>query len=177
MKSGDYSMYKTALCHWVPRSLCNNTWCVTLVQAVPPFLNAWTEPKVMRWYEGRVSGRMFKRIWPSFLPFFYPSSFLNSLCLSFLLLSPPSSIPSYNHFFHSFCSSFSFALQQKKVSPQILFPCSLQDFRSAVAEAVGDEREPVLEEQRLGEILGVLPQVYTLHSSILTDLEERISNW
>lgn len=57
----------------------------------------------------------------------------------------------------------------------------MQDFRSAVTEeaaAVGDEEEePVLEEQRLGEILGVLPQVYTLHSSILTELEERISQW
>ncbi|XP_026203662.1 FYVE, RhoGEF and PH domain-containing protein 5 isoform X2 [Anabas testudineus] len=52
-----------------------------------------------------------------------------------------------------------------------------EDFRSAVAEAVGDEGEPVLEEQRLGEILGVLPQVYSLHSSILTELEERISQW
>ncbi|KAM6946862.1 FYVE, RhoGEF and PH domain-containing protein 5 isoform 1-T1 [Lycodopsis pacificus] len=53
-----------------------------------------------------------------------------------------------------------------------------QDFRSAVTEAaVGEEDEPVLEEQRLGEILGVLPQVYTLHSSILTELEERISQW
>ncbi|XP_068450505.1 FYVE, RhoGEF and PH domain-containing protein 5 isoform X1 [Clinocottus analis] len=53
-----------------------------------------------------------------------------------------------------------------------------QDFRSAVTEAaVGEEGEPVLEEQRLGEILGVLPQVYTLHSSILTELEERISQW
>ncbi|XP_074470010.1 FYVE, RhoGEF and PH domain-containing protein 5 isoform X1 [Sebastes fasciatus] len=56
-----------------------------------------------------------------------------------------------------------------------------EDFRSAVTEeaaAVGDEEEePVLEEQRLGEILGVLPQVYTLHSSILTELEERISQW
>ncbi|XP_067360612.1 FYVE, RhoGEF and PH domain-containing protein 5 isoform X2 [Channa argus] len=52
-----------------------------------------------------------------------------------------------------------------------------EDFRSAVAEAVGDEGEPVLDEQRLGEILGVLPQAYTLHSSILTELEERISQW
>lgn len=54
---------------------------------------------------------------------------------------------------------------------------SLQDFRSAVGEAAGEEGEPVLEEQRLGEILGVLPQVYSLHSSILTELEERISQW
>lgn len=53
----------------------------------------------------------------------------------------------------------------------------MQDFRSAVTEAEGEEGEPVLEEQRLGEIMGVLPQVYTLHSSILTELEERISQW
>ncbi|XP_023283690.1 FYVE, RhoGEF and PH domain-containing protein 5-like isoform X2 [Seriola lalandi dorsalis] len=52
-----------------------------------------------------------------------------------------------------------------------------EDFRSAVADAVGENGEPVLEDQRLGEILGVLPQVYTLHSSILTELEERISQW
>ncbi|KAK2862463.1 hypothetical protein Q5P01_001996 [Channa striata] len=52
-----------------------------------------------------------------------------------------------------------------------------EDFRSAVAKAVGDEGEPVLDEQRLGEILGLLPQVYTLHSSILTELDERISQW
>nr|XP_043880194.1 FYVE, RhoGEF and PH domain-containing protein 5 isoform X1 [Solea senegalensis] len=52
-----------------------------------------------------------------------------------------------------------------------------EDFRSAVAEAVGEDGEPVVEEQRLAEILGVLPQVYTLHSSILTELEERISQW
>ncbi|XP_040015001.1 FYVE, RhoGEF and PH domain-containing protein 5 [Xiphias gladius] len=52
-----------------------------------------------------------------------------------------------------------------------------EDFRSAVADAVGEEGEPALEEQRLGEILGVLPQVYSLHNSILTELEERISQW
>lgn len=52
-----------------------------------------------------------------------------------------------------------------------------EDFRSAVTEALDDEGEPVLEEQRLGEILGVLPQVFALHSSILTELEERISQW
>ncbi|XP_070699151.1 FYVE, RhoGEF and PH domain-containing protein 5 [Pempheris klunzingeri] len=50
-----------------------------------------------------------------------------------------------------------------------------EDFRSAVTDV--EEGEPVLDEQRLGEILGVLPQVYTLHSSILTELEERISQW
>ncbi|CAB1423406.1 unnamed protein product [Pleuronectes platessa] len=52
-----------------------------------------------------------------------------------------------------------------------------EDFRSEVAETVGEGGEPVLEEQRLGEILGVLPQVYTLHSSILSELEDRITQW
>ncbi|CAJ1051420.1 FYVE%2C RhoGEF and PH domain-containing protein 5 isoform X2 [Xyrichtys novacula] len=52
-----------------------------------------------------------------------------------------------------------------------------EDFRSAVTEAEGDDGEPVLEEQRLREILGVLPQVYTLHSDILSELEERVSQW
>ncbi|XP_076012706.1 FYVE, RhoGEF and PH domain-containing protein 5 isoform X2 [Genypterus blacodes] len=52
-----------------------------------------------------------------------------------------------------------------------------EDFRSTVAETADEEGVPVLEEERLGEILGVLPQVYSLHSSILTELEERISQW
>ncbi|KAM9409089.1 FYVE, RhoGEF and PH domain-containing protein 5 isoform 3-T3 [Pholidichthys leucotaenia] len=52
-----------------------------------------------------------------------------------------------------------------------------EDFRSAVTEAVDEEGALVLEEQRLGEILGVLPEVYTLHSSIFNELEERISQW
>lgn len=36
---------------------------------------------------------------------------------------------------------------------------------------------PVLAEQRLGEILGVLPEVYALHSNILNELEARIKQW
>ncbi|XP_061687278.1 FYVE, RhoGEF and PH domain-containing protein 5 isoform X2 [Syngnathoides biaculeatus] len=52
-----------------------------------------------------------------------------------------------------------------------------EDFRPAVAEAVGEDGGPVLEEQKLEEILGVLPQVLTLHSSILNELEERIDQW
>ncbi|KAM9859961.1 FYVE, RhoGEF and PH domain-containing protein 5 [Aulostomus maculatus] len=52
-----------------------------------------------------------------------------------------------------------------------------EDFKPAVGEALSEEGEPVLDEQRLGEILGVLPQVYTLHNSILTELEERITHW
>ncbi|XP_008283648.1 FYVE, RhoGEF and PH domain-containing protein 5 isoform X2 [Stegastes partitus] len=52
-----------------------------------------------------------------------------------------------------------------------------EDFRTAVTEAVDEDGEPVLEEQRLEEILGVLPQVYSLQSSIFTELEERISQW
>ncbi|XP_015240943.1 PREDICTED: FYVE, RhoGEF and PH domain-containing protein 5-like isoform X1 [Cyprinodon variegatus] len=52
-----------------------------------------------------------------------------------------------------------------------------EDFRSAVTEAADEEGQPVLDEQRLGEILSVLPQVYNLHSSILAELEERIANW
>lgn len=52
-----------------------------------------------------------------------------------------------------------------------------EDFRAAVAGAVVVEGEPVLDEQRLGEILGVLPQVYNLHKNLLSELEERISQW
>ena len=53
----------------------------------------------------------------------------------------------------------------------------MQDFRRVVEAAVGEDGEPVIEQQRLGEILGVLPQVYSIHSSMLTELEERISQW
>lgn len=52
-----------------------------------------------------------------------------------------------------------------------------QDFREAVAAAVGDEGEPVLEEQRLREILSELPDVYTLHRRILEELENRLRHW
>uniref|UniRef100_A0A3Q0RR35 FYVE, RhoGEF and PH domain containing 5a n=1 Tax=Amphilophus citrinellus TaxID=61819 RepID=A0A3Q0RR35_AMPCI len=68
-------------------------------------------------------------------------------------------------------------LKKKKSSHKSCFPSLVQDFRSAVTEAVDEEGDPVLEEQRLGEVLGVLPDVYTLHSSIFTELEERISQW
>nr|XP_020463561.1 FYVE, RhoGEF and PH domain-containing protein 5-like isoform X2 [Monopterus albus] len=51
------------------------------------------------------------------------------------------------------------------------------DFREAVGAAVGDEGEPVLEEERLREILSELPDVYTLHRRILTELENRIRHW
>uniref|UniRef100_A0A8C9YXR0 FYVE, RhoGEF and PH domain containing 5 n=1 Tax=Sander lucioperca TaxID=283035 RepID=A0A8C9YXR0_SANLU len=51
------------------------------------------------------------------------------------------------------------------------------DFREAVGAAVGDEGEPVLDEERLREILNELPDVYTLHRRILTELENRIRHW
>lgn len=57
----------------------------------------------------------------------------------------------------------------------LLFVC--QDFREAVVAAVGDEGEPVLDEERLWEILNELPDVYTLHRRILTELENRIRHW
>ncbi|XP_041743604.2 FYVE, RhoGEF and PH domain-containing protein 5 [Coregonus clupeaformis] len=52
-----------------------------------------------------------------------------------------------------------------------------EDFRAAVLEAVGEDGEPVVEEQRLGEILGTLPEVYILHSNILTELDACIRQW
>ncbi|KAK6321352.1 hypothetical protein J4Q44_G00083280 [Coregonus suidteri] len=52
-----------------------------------------------------------------------------------------------------------------------------EDFREAVGAAVGDEGDPVLEEERLREILNELPDVYTLHRRILTELENRIRQW
>ncbi|KAJ7999163.1 hypothetical protein DPEC_G00212550 [Dallia pectoralis] len=52
-----------------------------------------------------------------------------------------------------------------------------EDFREAVGAAVGDEGDPVLDEERLREILNGLPDVYTLHRRILTELENRIRLW
>ncbi|XP_078139576.1 FYVE, RhoGEF and PH domain-containing protein 5b [Centroberyx gerrardi] len=52
-----------------------------------------------------------------------------------------------------------------------------EDFREAVGAAVGDEGDPVLDEERLREILNELPDVYTLHRRILTELENRIRHW
>ncbi|KAJ7998978.1 hypothetical protein DPEC_G00210600 [Dallia pectoralis] len=52
-----------------------------------------------------------------------------------------------------------------------------EDFRAAVVEAVGEDGGPVLEDQRLGEILGNLPDVYELHCNILTELDSRIRQW
>ncbi|XP_042364414.1 FYVE, RhoGEF and PH domain-containing protein 5-like isoform X2 [Plectropomus leopardus] len=52
-----------------------------------------------------------------------------------------------------------------------------EDFREAVGAAVGDEGDPVLDEERLREILNELPDVYTLHRRILTELEYRIRHW
>nr|XP_046239840.1 FYVE, RhoGEF and PH domain-containing protein 5-like isoform X2 [Scatophagus argus] len=52
-----------------------------------------------------------------------------------------------------------------------------EDFREAVGAAVGDEGEPVLDEERLREILNELPDIYTLHRRILNELENRIRLW
>ncbi|XP_060898539.1 FYVE, RhoGEF and PH domain-containing protein 5-like isoform X2 [Labrus mixtus] len=51
------------------------------------------------------------------------------------------------------------------------------DFREAVGAAVGDEGDPVLDEERLREILNELPDVYILHRRILNELENRIRHW
>uniref|UniRef100_A0A1A7XKW7 FYVE, RhoGEF and PH domain containing 5 n=1 Tax=Iconisemion striatum TaxID=60296 RepID=A0A1A7XKW7_9TELE len=78
--------------------------------------------------------------------------------------------------------SRAFYIAKELVDSERLYVSALkhiqEDFRSAVTEAEeDDEGEPVLDKQRLEEILGVLPQVYSLHSSILAELEERISHW
>uniref|UniRef100_A0A3Q2FI70 FYVE, RhoGEF and PH domain-containing protein 5-like n=1 Tax=Cyprinodon variegatus TaxID=28743 RepID=A0A3Q2FI70_CYPVA len=52
-----------------------------------------------------------------------------------------------------------------------------QDFRKAVGSAVGDDGQPVLDDDRLREILNELPDIYMLHRKILTDLESRIRHW
>ncbi|KAM8914313.1 FYVE, RhoGEF and PH domain-containing protein 5b isoform 2-T2 [Spinachia spinachia] len=51
------------------------------------------------------------------------------------------------------------------------------DFREAVGAAVGEDGDPVLDEGRLREILNELPDVYTLHRRILSELENRIRHW
>lgn len=53
----------------------------------------------------------------------------------------------------------------------------LQDFREAVGAALGDEGEPVLDEDRLRGILNELPGVYALHRRILNQLESRLGRW
>ncbi|XP_046881665.1 FYVE, RhoGEF and PH domain-containing protein 5-like isoform X2 [Hypomesus transpacificus] len=52
-----------------------------------------------------------------------------------------------------------------------------EDFREAVGAAVGEEGEPVLEDEMLREILNELPDVYTFHRRLLTELENRIRQW
>ncbi|XP_041837091.1 FYVE, RhoGEF and PH domain-containing protein 5-like isoform X2 [Melanotaenia boesemani] len=52
-----------------------------------------------------------------------------------------------------------------------------EDFREAVGSAVGDEGQPVLDDERLREILNELPDVYSLHRKILNELENRIRHW
>ncbi|XP_031423317.1 FYVE, RhoGEF and PH domain-containing protein 5 isoform X3 [Clupea harengus] len=52
-----------------------------------------------------------------------------------------------------------------------------EDFREAVAAAVGEDGEPALDEDALGEMLGPLPDIYQLHCSILAELEKRICQW
>lgn len=42
---------------------------------------------------------------------------------------------------------------------------------------MGEEGEPVLEDERLKEILSELPDVYTFHRRILTELENRVRQW
>lgn len=99
--------------------------------------------------------------------------------LLFLLPSlPPSILLTSTSFIPLFCLTVpQHCLLEKSLLRNLVFLSLTQDFRSAVTEAADEEGQPVLDEQRLGEILSVLPQVYNLHSSILAELEERISNW
>ncbi|XP_039971896.1 FYVE, RhoGEF and PH domain-containing protein 5-like isoform X2 [Xiphias gladius] len=77
--------------------------------------------------------------------------------------------------------SRAFYIAKELVDTEILHLKALkllqEDFRDLVGAAVGDEGEPVLKEERLREILNELPDVYTLHSRILTELENRIRHW
>ena len=60
---------------------------------------------------------------------------------------------------------------------RLCLPLLYQDFREAVGAAVGEEGEPVLEDEMLREILNELPDVYTFHRRLLTELENRIRQW
>lgn len=78
----------------VPRSLYKNTWwCNSCAgsAAFPECLDrAQSGGEALRWYEegGRVAGRMFRRIWPSFLPFFPLFIFHSSMPLISPALPP-----------------------------------------------------------------------------------------
>nr|XP_023661295.1 FYVE, RhoGEF and PH domain-containing protein 5-like isoform X1 [Paramormyrops kingsleyae]XP_023661296.1 FYVE, RhoGEF and PH domain-containing protein 5-like isoform X1 [Paramormyrops kingsleyae] len=52
-----------------------------------------------------------------------------------------------------------------------------EDFRATVAAAMGADEEPVLQEEKLSEILGPLPEVYQLHCHILAELEDHLRQW
>uniref|UniRef100_A0AAV2M3Y2 DH domain-containing protein n=1 Tax=Knipowitschia caucasica TaxID=637954 RepID=A0AAV2M3Y2_KNICA len=52
-----------------------------------------------------------------------------------------------------------------------------EDFREAVMSVVDAEMKPVMEEDRLREILIELPDVYNLHRRILCELEGRVRLW
>ncbi|XP_028855111.1 FYVE, RhoGEF and PH domain-containing protein 5-like isoform X2 [Denticeps clupeoides] len=52
-----------------------------------------------------------------------------------------------------------------------------EDFRTAVVAAAGEDGDPVLQEERLEEILGLLPHIYQLHCSLLSELDDRIRQW
>ncbi|XP_051931541.1 FYVE, RhoGEF and PH domain-containing protein 5-like isoform X1 [Hippocampus zosterae] len=52
-----------------------------------------------------------------------------------------------------------------------------EDFREAVSTTATDDGEPALDEKRLCEILNELPDIYHLHRTILTELENRTRQW
>nr|XP_003476284.2 FYVE, RhoGEF and PH domain-containing protein 6 [Cavia porcellus] len=51
------------------------------------------------------------------------------------------------------------------------------DFRDAVAHASRQLGKPVIEDRVLNQILYYLPQLYELNRDLLSELEERMSNW
>ncbi|KAM6154208.1 FYVE, RhoGEF and PH domain-containing protein 6 [Erethizon dorsatum] len=51
------------------------------------------------------------------------------------------------------------------------------DFRDAVAHASRQLGKPVIEDRILNQILYYLPQLYELNRDLLSELEERMSNW
>ncbi|XP_048878404.1 FYVE, RhoGEF and PH domain-containing protein 5-like isoform X2 [Brienomyrus brachyistius] len=52
-----------------------------------------------------------------------------------------------------------------------------EDFRAAVGGAAGEDGQPILEEEKLTEILNLLPEVYLLHCRLLDELENCMLQW
>ncbi|NXC87947.1 FGD5 protein, partial [Cercotrichas coryphoeus] len=71
--------------------------------------------------------------------------------------------------------------QELMSSEKVLFAsfqcCCSQDFYESILKVLGDDDENELEEVKLKQGLGELPEIYELHQDILEELEERVLKW